>query len=156
MHIYIYIYIFICVCVCFFLFLFFGGGRLFNRLRRLRPIRHTFVVSCVGTRLQRHLVSSRQSNLRIYMGKTIGTPNHCLKKRSGIFILIRTVFLYFLLWVKDLAIFELRFGFLMRKIIYGQMETSGNHQLSRKTMENYRDSKPLLKKYRDLFNLFLL
>ena len=41
--------------------------------------------------------------------------------------------------LKDLVFFELRFGFLMKNSIYGQMETSGNHQLSRKTKENYRD-----------------
>ena len=29
---------------------------------------------------------------------------------------MRSVFLYFLLWVKDLVIFELRFGFLMKKL----------------------------------------
>ena len=60
---------------------------------------------------------------------------------------MRSVFRYFLLWVKDLVAFELRFGFLMKSLMYGQMETSGNQQLSRKTRENYRDSKPPPKKW---------
>ena len=34
--------------------------------------------------------------------------------------------------LKDLVIFELRFGFLMKNFIYGQMETSGDPHLSRK------------------------
>ena len=50
---------------------------------------------------------------------------------------VRSVFIYFLLWVKDLAIFELRFGFLMKNFIYGQMETLGNHQMGLRT-ENIR------------------
>ena len=35
---------------------------------------------------------------------------------------MRSFFLYFLLWVKDLVIFELRFGFLVKNCIYGRGE----------------------------------
>ena len=48
---------------------------------------------------------------------------------------MRSVCLYFLLWVKDLVIFELRFGFLMQNSIYGQMETLGIHQMGLRTLK---------------------
>ena len=51
---------------------------------------------------------------------------------------MRSVFINFLLWVKDLVIFELRFGFLMNKSIYGQMETPGDPHLNRKIKKNHK------------------
>ena len=54
------------------------------------------------------------------------------KRKKGIWSLYfyEVVFSCFFLWVKDLIIFELRFGFVMKNSMYGQMETFGNHQLS--------------------------
>ena len=48
---------------------------------------------------------------------------------------MRSVFRYFRLWVQDLVIFELRFGFLMQNSIYGQMETLGIHQMGLRTLK---------------------
>ena len=39
-------------------------------------------------------------------------------------ISMRSVFHCFLLWVKDLVIFELRFGFLVKNCIYGRLDMS--------------------------------
>ena len=54
---------------------------------------------------------------------------------------MRSVFHYFLLWVKDLVIFELRFGFLMKNFVYGQMETSGDQAVSRKIIKTKSETK---------------
>ena len=66
---------------------------------------------------------------------------------------MRSVFLYFLLWVKDLVIFELRFGFLMKNCIYGRLDMSRIPKFDRKmsppkkgkkkVRHRYKDSKPL-------------
>ena len=51
---------------------------------------------------------------------------------------MRLVFPYFLIRVKDLVIFELTFGFLMKSSIYGQMETPGDPHLSQKVKQLHK------------------
>ena len=58
------------------------------------------------------------------------------KKRnqiSGLLLLVVVLFVFLnCIPLKDLVIFELRFGFLMKNCIYGRLETSGDPNLNQK------------------------
>ena len=67
------------------------------------------------------------------VGERAMIENPILKKVSGVIVFMRSVFMYFLLWVKYLVTFLLGFGFLMKNCIHGRLETSEGQNLNQKT-----------------------